>query len=70
MVKVSDLNKNKLNIIYFIITILLNIKIFIIKGIETIAGGHGTMWTTILQIGELVNTAQKVSMFEPYVYSD
>ncbi|CAG8649977.1 17757_t:CDS:2, partial [Funneliformis caledonium] len=32
-------------------------------GIATIAGGHGTMWTTILQIGELVDTAQKV--FDP-----
>jgi hypothetical protein len=31
------------------------------KGSATIAGGHGTMWTTILQIGELVDTAQKVS---------
>ncbi|CAI2168934.1 3630_t:CDS:10 [Funneliformis geosporum] len=29
------------------------------EGISTIAGGHGTMWTTILQIGELVDTAQK-----------
>jgi len=28
------------------------------------------MWTTILQIGELVDTAQRVSMSEPYVYSD
>ena len=37
---------------------------FIIKGIATIAGGHGTMWTTILQIGELVDTAQKVSISE------
>ncbi|CAG8611987.1 9869_t:CDS:2, partial [Scutellospora calospora] len=30
------------------------------EGIATIAGGHGTMWTTILQIGELVDTALKV----------
>ncbi|KAF0548428.1 ser/thr protein phosphatase family protein [Gigaspora margarita] len=30
------------------------------EGVATIAGGHGTMWTTILQIGELVETAQKV----------
>ncbi|CAG8537513.1 32063_t:CDS:10 [Racocetra persica] len=30
------------------------------QGSATIAGGHGTMWTTILQIGELVETAQKV----------
>ncbi|PKK60980.1 hypothetical protein RhiirC2_761232 [Rhizophagus irregularis] len=30
------------------------------EGSATIAGGHGTMWTTILQIGELVDTAQKV----------
>lgn len=29
-------------------------------GAATIAGGNGTMWTTILQIGELVDTAQKV----------
>lgn len=30
-------------------------------GIATIAGGNGTMWTTVLQIGELVETAQRVS---------
>lgn len=30
-------------------------------GAATIAGGQGTMWTTLLQIGELVDTAQKVS---------
>ena len=30
------------------------------EGAATIAGGQGTMWTTILQIGELVDTAQKV----------
>ncbi|GAA5821920.1 hypothetical protein JCM11251_004780 [Rhodosporidiobolus azoricus] len=30
------------------------------SGTATIAGGQGTMWTTILQIGELVDTAQKV----------
>lgn len=29
-------------------------------GAATIAGGNGTMWTTMLQIGELVDTAQKV----------
>ncbi|CAG8488741.1 8436_t:CDS:10 [Paraglomus brasilianum] len=29
------------------------------EGIGTIAGGAGTMWTTILQIGELVDTAQR-----------
>ncbi|KAI5476802.1 hypothetical protein MNV49_007259 [Pseudohyphozyma bogoriensis] len=29
-------------------------------GTATIAGGGGTMWTTMLQIGELVDTAQKV----------
>ncbi|KAK0538573.1 hypothetical protein OC842_001266 [Tilletia horrida] len=29
-------------------------------GAATIAGGQGTMWTTMLQIGELVDTAQKV----------
>ncbi|GAA6004792.1 hypothetical protein JCM11491_002231 [Sporobolomyces phaffii] len=29
-------------------------------GTATIAGGMGTMWTTMLQIGELVDTAQKV----------
>lgn len=29
------------------------------EGAATIAGGQGTMWTTILQIGELVDTAQK-----------
>lgn len=32
------------------------------EGAATIAGGQGTMWTTILQIGELVDTAQKVSL--------
>lgn len=31
------------------------------EGAATIAGGQGTMWTTVLQIGELVDTAQKVS---------
>lgn len=30
------------------------------SGNATIAGGGGTMWTTMLQIGELVDTAQKV----------
>ncbi|GAA5863388.1 hypothetical protein JCM3774_005275 [Rhodotorula dairenensis] len=30
------------------------------QGTATIAGGQGTMWTTMLQIGELVDTAQKV----------
>jgi hypothetical protein len=29
-------------------------------GNATIAGGQGTMWTTALQIGELVDTAQRV----------
>ena len=29
-------------------------------GSATIAGGQGTMWTTTLQIGELVDTAQRV----------
>lgn len=29
-------------------------------GLDTIAGGSGTMWTTALQIGELVETAQTV----------
>lgn len=29
-------------------------------GRATIAGGAGTMWTTMLQIGEIVDTAQKV----------
>ncbi|KAI0751628.1 hypothetical protein C8Q80DRAFT_1218308 [Daedaleopsis nitida] len=32
-------------------------------GNSTIAGGQGTMWTTALQIGELVDTAQRV--FDP-----
>ncbi|KAJ7072916.1 hypothetical protein C8F01DRAFT_1012908, partial [Mycena amicta] len=32
-------------------------------GHATIAGGQGTMWTTALQIGELVDTAQRV--FDP-----
>lgn len=31
------------------------------EGNATIAGGSGTMWTTALQIGELVDTAQRVS---------
>ncbi|KAK3829318.1 MAG: hypothetical protein J3Q66DRAFT_28056 [Benniella sp.] len=30
------------------------------EGSSTIAGGSGTMWTTALQIGQLVDTAQKV----------
>lgn len=29
-------------------------------GTATIAGGGGTMWTTMLQVGEMVDTAQKV----------
>jgi hypothetical protein len=29
-------------------------------GTDTIAGGSGMMWTTALQIGELVETAEKV----------
>ncbi|PFH50554.1 hypothetical protein AMATHDRAFT_3837 [Amanita thiersii Skay4041] len=32
-------------------------------GNATIAGGQGTMWTTALQIGELVDTAQRI--FDP-----
>lgn len=31
------------------------------EGHATIAGAQGTMWTTALQIGELVDTAQRVS---------
>ena len=30
------------------------------EGQATIAGGQGTMWTTALQIGELVDTAQRI----------
>lgn len=30
------------------------------EGRTTIAGGQGTMWTTILQIGELIDTANRV----------
>lgn len=30
------------------------------EGQATIAGGGGTMWTTVLQIGEIVDTAQRV----------
>lgn len=30
------------------------------EGNATIAGGQGTMWTTALQIGELIDTAQRV----------
>lgn len=30
------------------------------EGGATIAGGQGTMWTTILQVGEIVDTAQRV----------
>jgi hypothetical protein len=33
------------------------------EGNATIAGGQGTMWTTALQLGELVDTAQRV--FDP-----
>ncbi|KAG6918517.1 hypothetical protein DXG01_013879 [Tephrocybe rancida] len=33
------------------------------EGRATLAGGHGTMWTTALQIGELLDTAQRV--FDP-----
>lgn len=31
------------------------------EGQATMAGGNGTMWTTALQIGELIDTAQKVA---------
>lgn len=30
------------------------------EGLATIAGGQGTMWTTALQIGELIDTASRV----------
>ncbi|KAG0147891.1 hypothetical protein CROQUDRAFT_132200 [Cronartium quercuum f. sp. fusiforme G11] len=30
------------------------------EGGATIAGGQGTMWTTVLQVGEVVDTAQRV----------
>ncbi|KAA1111348.1 hypothetical protein PGTUg99_004247 [Puccinia graminis f. sp. tritici] len=30
------------------------------EGAATIAGGQGTMWTSILQIGEVIDTAQRV----------
>ncbi|KAH8916677.1 hypothetical protein BT69DRAFT_1355436, partial [Atractiella rhizophila] len=30
------------------------------EGAATIAGGAGTMWTTVLQLGEMVDTAQRV----------
>ncbi|WVF66621.1 hypothetical protein IAT40_001361 [Kwoniella sp. CBS 6097] len=30
------------------------------EGFATIAGGQGTMWTTALQMGELIDTAQRV----------
>jgi len=33
------------------------------EGRTTIAGGQGTMWTTLLQIGELIDTANRV--FDP-----
>jgi hypothetical protein len=33
------------------------------EGNATIAGGQGTMWTTALQIGELIDTSQRV--FDP-----
>ncbi|BEI86125.1 hypothetical protein CcaverHIS002_0604120 [Cutaneotrichosporon cavernicola] len=32
------------------------------EGFATIAGGQGTMWTTALQVGELVDTAQRTRM--------
>lgn len=34
------------------------------EGNATIAGGSGTMWTTALQIGELVDTAQRVCLLQ------
>lgn len=33
------------------------------QGVATIAGGGGTMWTTLLQVGEIVDTAMKVRFF-------
>lgn len=38
----------------------LNLVGSLFLGLDTIAGGSGTMWTTALQIGELVETAQLV----------
>ncbi|GAA5974820.1 hypothetical protein JCM5350_001311 [Sporobolomyces pararoseus] len=38
------------------------------SGNATIAGGMGTMWTTMLQIGELVDTAQKKA--DQFILSD
>lgn len=35
-------------------------------GVATIAGGNGTIWATALQIGELVDTAERVSSRSPY----
>jgi hypothetical protein len=45
-------------------------KHLISKGVDTIAGGSGTMWTTALQIGELVETAQLVCTLNGYEISE
>jgi hypothetical protein len=33
------------------------------EGFASIAGGQGTMWATALQMGELVDTASRVSYY-------
>jgi hypothetical protein len=40
------------------------------EGQATIAGAAGTMWTTVLQIGELVDTAQRVSLLSCFCHCD
>lgn len=39
------------------------------EGTATIAGGNGTIWATALQIGELVDTAERVSSIFQILYS-
>lgn len=39
------------------------------EGTATIAGGNGTIWATALQIGELVDTAERVSSIFQISYS-
>jgi hypothetical protein len=39
------------------------------EGTATIAGGNGTIWATALQIGELVDTAERVSYILRVSYS-
>ncbi|CAJ0748346.1 18164_t:CDS:10 [Entrophospora sp. SA101] len=63
--RTGEYKVHNLNILDEAMTYLIDIggvslRLFGLGGTGTIAGGQGTMWTTILQIGKLVDTAQRV----------